>query len=272
MNKLLKRRESEVIGLVPAAGHATRIAPLPLSKELFPVGFQVIDGAQTPRPKVVTHYLLEKFRNVGISKAFIVVRDGKWDIPAYFGDGALVNMHLGYLMMREPFGPPFTLDQAYPFLGNKIVAFGFPDILFRPEDVFKQLLDRQKAIQSDVVLALFPAHNPQIMDMVDIEKNGKIRTMYLKPANSDLNFCWLCGVWTPVFTNFMHNYLQTYRKENSLQDAKHDKREQADLTVGAVIQAAINEGLEVYGVAFPDGEYIDIGTPEDLVRSLKMFQ
>jgi glucose-1-phosphate thymidylyltransferase len=73
--------ENEVVGLVPAAGQGKRIAPLPLSKELFPIGFQVIDGEKTPQPKVVSHYLLEKFRYAGITKAFIVIREGKWDIP-----------------------------------------------------------------------------------------------------------------------------------------------------------------------------------------------
>ena len=271
MKKPLIQEEKEVVGLIPAAGQAKRIAPLPMSKELFPVGFQVMDGEQTARPKVVSHYLLEKFKNAGIFKTFIVIRKGKWDIPAYFGYGALVNMHISYLIMRDPFGPPFTLDQAYPFVRDTLIAFGFPDIMFNPDDVFKQLLDRQKAIQSDVVLALFPAHNPQIMDMVDIDKNGKIRAMYLKPANSDLNFCWLCGVWTPVFTHFMHEYLQICRQEKILQNAEKDGSGQDDLTVGAVLQAAVQKGLEVYGVTFPNGRYLDIGTPDDLVKSVELF-
>jgi len=269
MTEPMIRGENEVVGLIPAAGQAKRIAPLPLSKELYPIGFQNINGR--PQPKVVCHYLLEKFKRAGITKTYIVLRKGKWDIPAYFGDGAFVNMHLGYLIMREPFGPPFTLDQAYPFVSSKLVAFGFPDIMFSPEDVFKQLLDYREVNQSDVVLALFPAHNSQIMDMVDIDKNGKIHTMFLKPASTDLHFCWLCGVWTPVFTHFMHEYLQTYRIENSLQNGIEDESKQEALTVGAVIQAAIKNGLEVHGVTFPDGRYLDIGTPEDLVKSVELF-
>ena len=271
MTEPLMREENEVVGLIPAAGLAKRIAPLPLSKELFPIGFQVFDGEKIPRPKVVAHYLLEKFRHAGITKAFIVVRQGKWDIPAYFGDGALVNMHLGYLIMRDPFGPPFTLDQAYPFLRHELVAFGFPDIMFGPEDVFKHLLDHQKTIQSDVLLALFPAHNPQIMDMVDIDKNGKIRAMFLKPTHTDLHFAWICGVWTPIFTHFLHEYLQEFRNKYSLDHANADESEQEDLTVGRVIQAAIKKGLEVYGVTYSNGQYIDIGTPEGLVKSMELF-
>jgi len=263
--------DQEIVGLIPAAGTAKRIAPLPFSKELFPIGYQKLQGRLHPYPKVVCQYLLEKFQCAGINQAYIVLRKGKWDIPAYFGDGELVNMHLSYLIMREPFGPPFTLDQAYPFVCNKLVAFGFPDIMFSPQNVFKQLLEYQVAKQGDVVLALFPAHNPEVMDMVGIDKNGKIHTMLLKPLSSDLHFTWLCGVWTPVFTQFMHEYLQSYLRKTSLHNDQDEDIEHADLTVGAVLQAAIENELEVHGVIYPNRTYIDIGTPEDLVKSVGLF-
>ena len=263
--------DREIVGLIPAGGIAKRIAPLPFSKELFPIGYQQLKGRPHPHPKVVCQYLLDKFQCAGINQAYIVLRKGKWDIPAYFGDGKIVNMHLSYLIMREPYGPPFTLDQAHPFLPNKLVAFGFPDIMFNQDDVFKQLLNHQEAVQSDVVLALFPAHNPQIMDMVEIDENGIIRAILIKPPHTDLHFSWLCGVWTPVFTHFMHEYLQSYRVEHNLQNRKEHDLEQEDLTVGAVIQAAIKNGLEVHGLTFPDGMYIDIGTPEGLVKSVELF-
>lgn len=99
---------SDVVGLIPAAGKAERISPLPCSKELWPIGFQKLNGQSPLRPKVACHYLLEKFQRASISHAYIILRKGKWDIPGYFGDGHLVNMHVGYLIMGAPFGPPFT--------------------------------------------------------------------------------------------------------------------------------------------------------------------
>lgn len=64
-----QNKEQEVIGLLPAAGQATRIAPLPGSKELYPIGFRSVEGGSL-RPKVVCHYLLEKMRLAGIRKAY----------------------------------------------------------------------------------------------------------------------------------------------------------------------------------------------------------
>ena len=155
-----KQSGRQLIGVLPAAGKGERIAPLPCSKELFPVGFQKTEDGDTRHPKVVSHYLLEKMQAVGANKAFIVLRAGKWDIPAYFGDGEIVDMHLAYLMMNRQDGAPFTLDQAYPFLENDIVLFGFPDILFRPVNAFDRLLVQQEKTEAEIVLGLFPADKP----------------------------------------------------------------------------------------------------------------
>ena len=100
MNSQESLGSTEVIGLIPAGGQASRIAPLPCSKELYPIGFQ-LTKEQGPRPKVVSQYLLEKMSLAGISKAYLVLRPGKWDIPAYFGDGSRLNMHLAYLLFTE---------------------------------------------------------------------------------------------------------------------------------------------------------------------------
>ena len=74
---------TDLIGLIPAGGSATRIAPLPCSKEVYPVGFQRSADGSVPRPKVACEYLLERMRLAGVNRAYIVLREGKWDIPAF---------------------------------------------------------------------------------------------------------------------------------------------------------------------------------------------
>ena len=106
-----KEVRQEVVGLIPAGGKGTRIAPLPCSKELYPVGFMSNDKNDRVLPKVVCHYLLEKMRLAGISKTYVVLRQGKWDIPSYLRDGAMFDMHIAYLIMNLPFGVPYTLDR-----------------------------------------------------------------------------------------------------------------------------------------------------------------
>src|SRR5688500_8765013 len=111
----------EIVGIIPAAGRATRIAPLPCSKELYPIGFHSAEAGRGGRPKPVRQYLLEHFSRAGAKQTFIVIRKGKWDIPEYFGDGADLDLAIGYLIMNRPHGAPYTVDQAYPFVRQATV-------------------------------------------------------------------------------------------------------------------------------------------------------
>lgn len=261
--------QREAIGLLPAGGQATRIAPLPCSKELYPVGFRPGEEDRSLHPKVVCHYLLEKMRLADIIKVYIVLRKGKWDIPAYLGDGTMLDMRLAYLIVHLPFGAPYSLDQAYPFVQDSLVALGFPDVIFQPDNAFVQLLARQAATNADVVLGLFPADQPQKCDMVDVDGEGRVRRIVIKPLETHLRYTWMIAVWTPAFTHFMHEYLAAIRKGNEQDDTGSNAPEKPELFVGDVIQAAIHDDLRVETVLFPDGTYLDIGTPDNLVKAVR---
>lgn len=251
-----------IIGLIPAAGKGRRLPPLPCSKELYPIGY---DGANLS-PKVVSQYLLENMRAAGIRKAFIVLRKGKWDIPAYFGDGKGLDMHLGYLLMDLPYGVPYTLDQAYPFVSGSSVALGFPDIIFEPAKAFLDVLAKQKKSNADITLGLFRTPNPNKADMVDIDCEGRVASIEIKPSQTSLKYSWGIAVWGPPFTEFMHGYVQSRRGYYESNSGGVSGRE---LFVGDVILAAIGEKMKVNTVIFEGGNYLDIGTAEDLVKAVR---
>ena len=148
MNRAIREERR---GLIPAGGQARRLGALPCSKELYPIGFRKAeqDGVL---PKVACHYTLEKMRAAEITQIYIVLKEGKWDIPSYFRDGAIADVHLAYLTLGLPFGVPYTLDQAYPFVQKKTVALGFADILFHGEDAYSRLLEKLTQDSTDVVL------------------------------------------------------------------------------------------------------------------------
>jgi glucose-1-phosphate thymidylyltransferase len=115
MKKKSFKTSPPFVGLIPAGGQGSRLAPLPCSKEILPLGFYDSPEKREQRPKVACHYLLDYMRRAGVQNAFIILRRGKWDIPAYFGNGQAVGIHLAYLVREFAFGVPFTLDCAYPF-------------------------------------------------------------------------------------------------------------------------------------------------------------
>jgi glucose-1-phosphate thymidylyltransferase len=265
----LKKETPECVGLIPAAGRARRIAPLPCSKEIFPVGFGDIGKKGRKHPKVAAHYLLESMHLAGAQKAYLVLSKGKWDIPAYFGSGSMVDMAIGYLMTDLPYGVPFTLDSAFPFLCDKRVLFGFPDILIRAEDLYVQLLDRLQVSQADIVLGLFLADNPRKMDMVELTADDRIAGIRIKPAQSDLKWTWIIAVWDFGFTRFMHNYVQDHLTVIAAGADESEIMGHREIQIGDVLQAAIESELKIDTVKFPHGAYIDIGTPEDMVAAVR---
>jgi glucose-1-phosphate thymidylyltransferase len=259
----------EIVGLIPAAGKASRLRPLPCSKELMPVGDGIMaDGSRYS--KTVSHYLLDKYKSSGVSKVYFILRKGKWDIPAYYGDGSIVDMAFAYLLINVSHGVPYTLDQAYPFVRDAKVLLGFPDILFGPDDAFVFADQALVAHDADIVIGLLPVRDQnQVMkcDMVQWDENtGRIEKIFVKPQQSSLEYSWIFAIWTPVFTEFMHEYLQIDRRERA---AGGDGKE---IHLGHVVQRAVDAGLHVVGQPFHGHRFIDIGTPDELDEAYRTYR
>lgn len=120
---------------------------------------------------------------------------------------------------------------------------------------------------AEIVLGLFQAHQRQKMDMVDLDPQGRICEVQIKPIQTNLKYTWITAVWTPAFTHFMHEYLRVNLGVYEVTGPNSDSDQQRELFVGDVIQAAIDDGLKVDAVIFANGSYWDIGTPEDLVNA-----
>jgi glucose-1-phosphate thymidylyltransferase len=253
-----KKDGREIIGLIPAAGEGKRIATLPCSKELFPVGFEIEKESKLRRPKSICEYLIQKMKHAGVSKVYIVLRKGKWDIPTYLGDGTKYGMHFAYLIMGYPFGVPYTLDQAYPFIKENDVVFGFPDILFESNNAFQKLQKRIKYHRCDIVLGLFLSDRPEKADLVEYDNKGKVREIVKESTCTRLKYTWGIAAWTPVFTNFLHN---------KLKNLNFMTFKEKELFISDVINFAIWDGLQVDAVHISEKPFIDIGTPDNLARA-----
>lgn len=253
----MQTNKIQYTGLIPAAGRATRLQNLPCSKEIYPLHIRDKNGQDKNFP--VCKCLIDSYRIAGINDIYMIIRDGKEDICHQLGNGSHYGVEIEYLYTQIPYGPPYTLDQAYSLIHTKFVAIGFPDILFKPRYAFKQLIEKQQQTNADVVLGLFPATNPQKMDMVAVDQMGKIQSIHIKPQNTSLLWTWILAVWNPGFSDFMHQSL-----EDMLNDFESGKR--TECHVGTVFQLALRSGLKFDFVFFNEGEVIDIGTPDDLRR------
>jgi dTDP-glucose pyrophosphorylase len=253
----------DVVALIPAAGSGTRIAPIPGSKEVFPIGFANVEGDK-PEVKVVSQYLFDRMVAGGVGQGIIVLREGKWDIPAYFGEGEPAGMKLSYVVVAQTLGPPDTLDRAHAFVRHNIVAFGFPDIMLGPPDVFDRLLTRMDVGDVDVVLGLYDVVDPHHSDMVELDEENRVLGIYLKHATPLLPHCWGCAVWAPAFTEFMHEAVREYRNNTTGSFGTIDAG--GDLPMGLIFKQAVAVGLKVVGVPFEGRRWTDVGSPRSLLR------
>ena len=233
------------VGLIPAAGSATRLGTHPHSKEVLDVG---------GRP--AASHLLERFRRGGIERAVIVVRPDKPDIEATLGTGEEWGVALDYLSTSPTPSVPHTLDVARTAIGERRVALGFPDILFEPLDAFSELVRRQDATGAELVLGLFPTDRPEKTDMVRLDSAGRPVELVIKDPECRLEYTWSIAVWSPRFTELLHRWLDD-----------RGPAPQREPYVGDAIQSALEDGLEAQTVVFEQGFYLDIGTPEDLERA-----
>jgi glucose-1-phosphate thymidylyltransferase len=254
------------MGLIPAAGKATRLGRLPGSKEVLPIGWKLPEEGSPAGPKVACQYVLEAMRHAGIQRAFVILRDGKWDVPGHLGDGSGLGMRLAYLMMGLPFGAPYTLDQAYPFVRGATIALGFPDIIFEPIHAYVPVLEHQAKGGADVVLGLFPAAEPWRCDMVEVASGGRVVRIEVKPKKTSLEDTWGIAVWAPAFTEFLHEHLEAAGRKAARQGLAAP-----EAYVGEVIQAAMGEGLRVEAVRVSRTPYLDVGTPGNLLEAVKRY-
>jgi glucose-1-phosphate thymidylyltransferase len=252
---------TSLVGLIPAAGQAKRLVPLPGSKELLPVAFTetIADGATLVRPKVVSQYVLEAMNLAGVDKAIMVLGKDKLDILRFYGNGGDFGIHLAYLVVDRLVGMPYTLNQAFPWLSGETVLFGMPDTIFTPRDAFAQLLRRHRATRAAVTLGLFPTNQPHRFGMVVLGAEDRIIQVIDKPEHTDLNLLWGIACWSPQFTAFLNEYLS-----KSLPSGR-------EVVLSEVFQAAVDADLLIHGVRFEEGEYLDVGTPEDFRSAVQRF-
>jgi glucose-1-phosphate thymidylyltransferase len=239
----------EVVGVVPMAGHGTRLGRLPFSKELFPVG---VDAAQ--QPLVVSQHVLEQIRRAGAHRALIVLREGKWDIPAYYKHGVeQTGLHLAYVLARQPFGVPFSLDSARPFTAGALVAMGFPDILIHPPDAMTQVVHRHRTTGADVVLGLFPWTAPPSDDLVETDHAGRVVGYYGEQSPSRTAMTWALMTWGQRFADFMQTQAEAWLTKTGGQGP--------EFRMGTVLASAVSAGLLVQSRSFPSGRMLDVGSP-----------
>lgn len=248
----------EIWGLFPAAGRATRLGrrrgP---SKEILAVAAD----AQDVPARIACQDLLDNFRMAGINRVLVLLRSGKWDVARRLGDGSEFGVEIAYRVLPATRGVPFTLAAAAPFLGDRLSALGFPDILVQPRDLLARLVRHREATQAEVALALAPCERPQSSDLVDVDSRGRVRRFEIKPEATTLKWTWAFALWTPRFTKFLGRWCEAFNARSA--------RLAREPQMADALAAALADKIEIAALTEPSARLLDIGTPETLALARK---
>ena len=215
-----------VVGVVPAAGYALRLQPLPHSKEMLQVG---------GRP--IMDYLVDRMRAGGADEIRVVTRREKEDVIAHCERlGASV-------VLAEP--PTINASLAAGVEGlapADTVLLGFPDSLWMPDDGFRRLAETVES-GPDVALGLFDAPGVEGSDYLVLDESGAITDIDIKPVEPRSTWIWGCAA-------------ARARALEGLADVEWPSTHMLELRA---------RGVDVAGVPL-SSVYLDIGTPSSLER------
>jgi dTDP-glucose pyrophosphorylase len=227
-----------VLGIVPAAGAATRLQPLAFSKEMLPVG-SVLDEHGVERPKAVSEFLVERMIHAGADRVCFVLSPEKPDIIPYYARHWAARRFC-YVVQERPGG---LCDALFRTLGvlreDEDVLIGLPDTVWFPVDGFCRL---PPGVLS---FLLFLVAEPRRFDAVLMQPDGRIREIRVKSEQPGTRWVW--GAFRMAAPTFRALY------------ALWSEPGRGDEYVGTLVNAYLDRGGDAIGV--PAGErYYDVGT------------
>jgi NDP-sugar pyrophosphorylase family protein len=217
-----------VVGIVPAAGYATRLQPLQGSKELLPVA-----------GKPVMDHVLERMLAAGCTELRIVTRPEKQDVID----------HAATLGARVVTAYPETTSASFAagltgLAEDDIVLLGWPDTIWEPFDGYVPLV-RDVEAGAEIALGLFRIHPDDLprSDVIRFGPAGEVVAIDIKPAVPASEWIWGCAT-------------ARCRALATLGEAEWP---------GSHFDAMLRAGLPVRSVRLSD-RWLDIGTRDALDR------
>ncbi|MGH9418050.1 MAG: sugar phosphate nucleotidyltransferase [Terriglobales bacterium] len=231
-----------MLGIVPAAGSASRLQPLSGSKELLPLGH-----SGSGRLRVVSDYLVQRMLLAGADRICLVISADKPDLLRYWGQLQLAA-RVFFLVQPQPLGLCDAVFRAAPFVEpGERVLIGLPDTVWYPELAFRF------GLRDSPHLITFPAARPEVFDAVIPAPGSCVARVEVKAPGSAQRRVW--GAITSPGRDFL-----------ALKQLWRQRRCQ-DHYLGHLFNAWIAGGGQL---SYDDQgtNYWDIGTPAGYERAL----
>jgi glucose-1-phosphate thymidylyltransferase len=244
----------DYVGVIPAAGLASRLGPLGYPKELLPITYVAAEGGHL-RPMPVIEASFRQLRTAGVERALVITSDRKPELMQYLGNGGGLGLDLAYLQQARAEGLASAVALSLPWTRGANACLLLPDTIVRPEHALRDVCALFESQNADLVLGVLPTDKPKELGPVRFDASRRVIEVQDKPAETDLRNSWSMAVWGPAFGELLEGAV----KRNPGQ------------SLGAVFQQAIEARLDVQAMWFADGAFYDVGTPKGLAEALPTF-
>jgi glucose-1-phosphate thymidylyltransferase len=217
-----------IVGVIPAAGHATRLQPLRCSKEVLPIhGRPVMD------------YVVDRMRLAGCTQLRVVTRPEKEDVIAHAEEIG------GTIVLAHPTTPSESFVAGMAGLApDDIVLIGWPDTLWEPEDGYVPLVEAVDG-GHEIALGLFETPDLERSDVLSFDASGRITGIQIKPADPPSSWIWGCAA----------------ARMRALAGLEREE------WPGSFFDSLCQNGIDLYAVPLSD-VWLDIGTKEALQQAI----
>jgi len=239
-------KETEFLGLIPAAGEGTRMYPFSraVPKEMYPI-----------LGKPVIEHCIDNIREGGIKQIFMIVGHQKGALMDYVGDGSFYGVNVAYIYQLKRRGLGHAILQAEKWIKNPFVTL-LGDSFIEPKKEIKNMMKLHEEKKPVATILLFKVKDPSgygIAKFKTLENDsGLIEKVVEKPTKKEaeeykLNheFYALCGAY--VFEPKIFDYIRRTKPGNK-----------NEIQITDSIQLAIESGEKVCGIILK-GKYLDIG-------------
>lgn len=220
--------------VVIAGGQGTRIASVnaDIPKAMIP-----IDG------KPILEYQILMAQRYGFTDFLFIIGYLGDQIREYFGDGAKWGVTIKYFQETQPLGTAGALgylkdkltEEFFVFYGDTVMDF---DMI--------HMLDFHHRKHADATLLVHPNDHPYDSDIVDVDKDGKVKNFFIKPHPD-------CFISHNMVNAALFIFSPSILSEIEVGTKSHIEKN--------VLPKCLQDGMRLYG--YNTAEYIkDMGTPD----------
>jgi glucose-1-phosphate thymidylyltransferase len=239
------------VGIIPAAGLASRLGPLGYPKELLPITYVPGEGGHL-RPLPVIEASLRQLRTADIGRCMVITSERKPELAQYLGGGGAIGLDIAYLQQSKAQGLAAAVALTLPWTHGSASCLLLPDTILRPLDALKTMRAAFESRGADLVLGVFPTPKPKELGPVRFDATMRVTEVQDKPATTDLSNTWGLAIWGARFSQMI-------------------AAAPPNANLGLLFHQAAQDGLNVIACWFEGGEFHDVGTPQGLAEALPVL-